>query len=146
MVTKGNTVQFTVIVENEPGNEKVVWSCNKGTISDTGRYTAPFEPGPVQIAAVRKDNGARQTWDAGLMDPPSISFFRATPILVQPGGTSTLTCLSTPDRGTVTPGGQLINSFTPVVVSPVTTTTYKVTVYNPDGAAVTAEVVVTVQN
>lgn len=145
MVTQGNTVQFNVVIENEPGNDKVNWSCTRGTITDRGYYTAPMALGTAQVIAVRKDTGARQTEEFGLMVPPSIAFFRAEPDEIAAGGKATLTFLGSPDVGTVTPGGMLINSFTPVVVTPVTTTTYKVTVCNPDAAKATAEVTVTVK-
>ncbi len=36
------------------------------------------------------------------MDPPRIAFFSATPEAIQPGGTSNLTCLGSPEPGTVT--------------------------------------------
>lgn len=145
MVTKGNTVYFSVVVENEPGNDKVNWFCSKGSITDHGAYTAPISGGPVEIAATRKDNGSRRSMSVGLMDPPEIIFFRADPAEITLNGHSTLTFQGYPNSGTVTPGGMLINSFTPVVVSPVTTSTYKVTVYNSDAASATAEVTVTVK-
>lgn len=144
-VTKGNTVQFSVILENYPANDQVNWSCSKGSITDRGVYTAPFEQGPAEIAAVRKDNGARQSRSVALWDPPTIQYFLASPQEISVGATSTLTFFGDPNSGTVTPGGMLINSLTPVVVSPTVTTTYKVTIYNQDAASASAEVTVTVK-
>lgn len=59
-VQSGATVQFTASVQNTP-QTAVVWSASAGSISPTGRFTAPASAGTVVVTATASANSAVRT-------------------------------------------------------------------------------------
>jgi formylglycine-generating enzyme required for sulfatase activity len=66
------------------------------------------------------------------------------PAVITAGGTSTLTAVFVNGTGVITPGNLPANSGTSVAVTPVTTTTYTLTVTGASGATVTQAATITV--
>jgi hypothetical protein len=53
----GQTIQFSVKVTNCP-DTAVNWSANGGSISSSGTYTAPLEPGTYTVFAECREDGS----------------------------------------------------------------------------------------
>lgn len=51
-VAPGGTMQCSATVQPPGANQGVVWSCDRGTITATGLYTAPGVPGSDRVIAV----------------------------------------------------------------------------------------------
>ncbi len=70
---------------------------------------------------------------------PTITQFTATPAIVAPGGSSSLTATFTNGTGIITPGNLTVTSGLPVVVTPSITTTYTLTVSSPGNPSATSQ-------
>ena len=77
-------------------------------------------------------------------NPATITSFAASPATIVAGSSASLTAVFSGGTGVITPGNLAVTSGTPVSVSPITTTTYTLTVMPPVGPAITQTATVTV--
>jgi hypothetical protein len=146
-INSGSSASLTAVFTGSANGTAVV-SPGNISIGNGSNGSVTVKPTATTTYTLTVTNSAgmavTQTTTVTVNAPPVITSFMASPTTISPGGISNLTAVFTGGTGSVSPGNIAILSGTPVPISPVTTTTYTLTVTPTTGTAITQQATVTV--
>jgi hypothetical protein len=141
-ITAGSSSALTAVFANGVG---VITPGNIAVTSGAAVNVSPNVTTTYTLTVTNSNNTATTQSTTVTVDPaPTITSFGANPATIALGASSALTGVFANGNGVITPGNIAVTSGTPVNVSPNITTTYTLTVTNPNNSTVTQTTQVTV--